>query len=244
MSAPASYLLCGTPRTGSTLLCSLLAATDVLGRPESYFREPDEVSWAERFGVAHDGSRVVDYGNFMRAVRAAATTDNGVFGARVMWGSLDRLVTGLQEPPHRSDLEVLERALGPLRFVHLWREDIVGQAVSWSRAEQSGYWQLGDGRVRPPQLELDRMTEIVGIIRAHNEAWRSWFTGRGIRPHTVTYEQLVSGNCATVESIAAFVGVALPEQWRPDPQHQKQADGLNAAWAAALRAHLHESNRT
>ncbi len=43
---PRSYVLCGTPRTGSTLLCSLLCSTGVLGRPESYFREPDEVAWA------------------------------------------------------------------------------------------------------------------------------------------------------------------------------------------------------
>jgi LPS sulfotransferase NodH len=52
------YLLCGTPRTGSTLLCNLLASTGVAGRPESYFREPDEPMWAKRFGVsgseAHD----------------------------------------------------------------------------------------------------------------------------------------------------------------------------------------------
>jgi LPS sulfotransferase NodH len=50
--APSSYLLCGTPRTGSTFLCSLLASTGVAGRPESFFREPDERWWAERLGVA------------------------------------------------------------------------------------------------------------------------------------------------------------------------------------------------
>jgi len=49
---PRSYVLCGTPRTGSTLLCGLLRSTGVLGRPESYFREPDEVAWAARFGLA------------------------------------------------------------------------------------------------------------------------------------------------------------------------------------------------
>jgi hypothetical protein len=38
---PSSYLLCGTPRTRSTLLCGLLTSTGVAGCPESYFRQPD-----------------------------------------------------------------------------------------------------------------------------------------------------------------------------------------------------------
>ena len=138
MSGRKSYVLCGTPRTGSTLLCSLLTSTGVLGRPESYFREPDEASWAARLGVPHDGSQVRDYRAFAHAVRAAATTDNGVFGARVMWGSLERIVAGLEGSSRQSDLAVLQGAFGPLRFVHLRREDVLAQAVSWYRAEQTG----------------------------------------------------------------------------------------------------------
>ena len=47
-----SCLICATPRTGSTLLCGLLASTKVAGHPESYFREPDEQLWAARWGIA------------------------------------------------------------------------------------------------------------------------------------------------------------------------------------------------
>ena len=32
-----SYLVCATPRSGSTLLCEGLKATGVAGRPEEYF---------------------------------------------------------------------------------------------------------------------------------------------------------------------------------------------------------------
>ncbi len=242
MSVPASYILCGTPRTGSTHLCSLLSSTGVLGRPESYFRGPDETAWAEHFDLPHDGSQVRDYGAFVRAVRAAATTDNGVCGARVMWGSLDRVVTGLERPSHRSELAVLECAFGPLRFVHLWREDVVGQAVSWCRAEQTGFWQRGDIQSRPPKRDLDRTMQIVATIREHNAAWRSWFNGHGVRPHTVTYEALVRDNRETVEGIAAFVGVKVPGDWHPDSYHRKQADDVNAEWAAALRAALAQTD--
>jgi hypothetical protein len=45
-----SYLICGTPRTGSTLLCGLLTATGVAGRPEDGDRISDE--WVPRFDSA------------------------------------------------------------------------------------------------------------------------------------------------------------------------------------------------
>ena len=51
MQPTESYILCGTPRTGSTFLCALLKSTGVAGIPESYFREPDEPTWATQWGI-------------------------------------------------------------------------------------------------------------------------------------------------------------------------------------------------
>ncbi|MBT6203829.1 MAG: sulfotransferase, partial [Rhodospirillaceae bacterium] len=35
-----SYVICTSPRSGSTLLCSLLAATGLAGNPCSHFHDP------------------------------------------------------------------------------------------------------------------------------------------------------------------------------------------------------------
>jgi LPS sulfotransferase NodH len=174
----------------------------------------------------------------VHAVRAAATTDNGVFGARIMWGSLERILIGLSAPGVRSDLPVLERAFGSLVFVHLRREDVVGQAVSWCRAEQTGFWQQGDVATRRPEDDLDRMQALLGTIRRHDAAWRAWFERNAIDPHAVTYEELVLDRHRTVERIAARLGVQVPAAWRPTSPHRKQADALNTRWTAALRAAL------
>jgi trehalose 2-sulfotransferase len=240
MAPPASYLLCGTPRTGSTLLCGLLSSTGVLGHPESYFREPDEPAWARRFGLPSDGPRVRDYDAFVRAVRGAGTTGNGVFAARIMWGSLDRLLTGLDTTGRPSDPAVLERAFGPLVFLHLRRDDVIGQAVSWCRAEQTGFWQQGDVAFRQPEDDLDRMKELLRTIHRHDAAWRSWFERNAIAPHAVSYEELVHDRRRTVEGIAARVGVELPARWRSTSPHRRQADGINVRWAAALRAAMRD----
>ena len=229
MGAPTGYLLCATPRTGSTLLCSLLSSTGVLGRPQSYFRELDEAAWARRLGVPVTQGRARDYRAFVRSVRAAATTSNGVFGARIMWGSLDRIVRGLEKSSDRSDRTVLEESLGRLDFLHLVRGDVVEQAVSWGRAEQTGYWQSGDTALSSPRFDLDQLTTLVGTIQEHNAAWRTWFASNEVQPHVLMYEELVGEQRRAVESIATHLGVALPTRWHPEPTPRRQADRTSDA---------------
>jgi LPS sulfotransferase NodH len=216
----------------------LLCSTGVLGRPESYFREPDEVAWATRFGLATDGGRVRDYRAFVNAARSSGTSDNGVFGARIMWGSLERIMEGLGRVPGKPDLPILEEALGPLTFVHLRREDVVAQAVSWCRAEQTGYWQQGNIITQEPRQDIAQARLLMETIREHNAAWQAWFDAQGVEPHAVTYEQLVGDRRRVVQGIAARLAVELPSNWRPQSPHRKQADKLNQAWADALRTSM------
>ena len=76
-----AYLICGTPRTGSTMLCGLLRSTDVAGRPESYFRLPDDQTWANRWGLARDQAENFDHGDYVPAAIRVGSSPNGVFGA-------------------------------------------------------------------------------------------------------------------------------------------------------------------
>jgi LPS sulfotransferase NodH len=232
-----SYLLCGTPRTGSTLLCSLLSSTGVAGRPESYFREPDRRKWASRFGLGAADEGEVDSLDFVRGALRAGSTDNGVFAARVMWGTMQPLVDGLRGHlgGHR-DIDVLERALGPVRLLHLTRLDVVAQAVSWARAEQTGFWHQGDKSDATAELDLDQVERLVATIHEHNEAWRTWFRAQPVEPLRLTYEVLVSDPVETVRRVLEFVGTAPPVDWAPVSTPERQADSLNAEWVRRYRA--------
>ncbi len=237
MPGPTSYILCGTPRTGSTLLCSLLASTKVAGLPESYFRELDQGKWAARFGVSVSESGGFDYAEFVSGAVRFGSTQNGVFAARVMWGTLPLIATGLDPDPRgRSDVEVVEKAFGPLRFVYLQRHDIVEQAVSWARAEQSAYWQHGDEVQAQPRLDIDQVHGFVGTIREHNAAWQAWFAAQAVEPLGVDYESLVGDPEGTVKSILDWINVKSPNDWTPVSPHHRQADEINAEWVQRYRA--------
>lgn len=236
MAAFGSYLLCGTPRTGSTLLCSLLTSTGVAGVPESYFREPDQRTWAARFGLPIAGDGSFDYRDLVAGALRTGRTPNGVFAARVMWGTMHLLIQGLRpDGTDETDMETLTDALGPLRLLHLRRDDVVAQAVSWARAEQTGYWHNGDVPIAEPAFDLDQIDELVRTIYEHNAAWRSWFAEQAVRPYAISYEDLIVDPQDTVQGILDHLDIKPPATWRPAWTTARQADEVNAEWIRRYR---------
>ncbi|GLY02957.1 hypothetical protein Acsp01_33360 [Actinoplanes sp. NBRC 101535] len=239
-----SYFVCATPRTGSSLLIGLLDSTGVCGRPQSYFRAPDELLWAERWRLGPAPS----YADFMRAARAAGSTPNGVFGAKLMWGTLGEVVDKLRTV-HRDlagdDLGLLHRAFGRAGFVYLARRDVVAQAVSWLRAEQTGTWFVGGngeisgdggGNGREPVFDAGAIRRLISTIEEHNAAWQAWFAACGIRPHRVFYEDLERDVVAVTRGVVEFLGITVPDQGPPIvARHQRQADEINKRWIKQYR---------
>lgn len=151
---PSSYLICGTPRTGSTLLCSLLTSTGVAGRPESYFREPDLNRWAREFGVRIAPDGTFGYKAFVDGAVRAGSTPNGVFAGRIMWGTMQLVTEGIgARTRSSSDLALLEETFGPLKLIHHRREDVVDAGSSGSglalmhscRPDPRGPWRFDRG---------------------------------------------------------------------------------------------------
>ena len=176
-----------------------------------------------------------EYGDYVRAALADGTTPNGVFGARVMWGTRDEIVSRLGTVYAEiagQDLALLTRAFGALRFVHLVRRDHVAQAVSWARAEQTHFWHDGD-RALPgvnPRFDFDQIHGLAQTIETHNTAWRRWFDRVEVTPHVVDYDQLVSDPVGAVRQILASLGVPLVPERPITSERQRQAESLNDEW--------------
>jgi LPS sulfotransferase NodH len=236
-----SYFVCATPRTGSSLLCGLLASSGVAGYPESYFRAQDEALWASRFGLGGSST----YLDFVRQAKAHGTTNNGVFGARVMWGTLNEVIGKLKlaaEPG--SDLDTLHACFGELEFVYLRREDVLAQAVSWALAENSGVWHVIANEPRSISRQshpFDRtmIAELMHTIDDHNRAWCEWFASVGVTPHEVCYEDLDE------EPLEICTGVLQDLEIDPpatalEVRFQRLRDEVNDDW---IRRHRRRATR-
>ena len=228
-----SYFVCATPRTGSSLLLGLLDSTGVAGHPQAYFRTPDEPLWAERWGLPS----AYGYADYVRAAMAHGRTRNGVFGAKLMWDTFQEMLGKLAPGS-------LAGTVNEPRFVYLRRDDVVAQAVSWLRAEQTGAWYLGgngeiSGAVRSggkPAYDRRRITELIRTIGEHNAGWEAWFASVGVEPHRVTYEQLAADPVQTTRDILGFLGLHLPVGRDITPRHRRQGDDLNERWVSRYRS--------
>jgi LPS sulfotransferase NodH len=207
--------------------------------------------YAARWGVVNASDGGFAYADYVRAAVAAGSTANDVFAARIMWGPLDEVVANLARvypDLAGSDIGLLTEAFGRTRFVYLRRGDVVAQAVSLLRAEQTNVWfETAQERREPerqPWFGFDEVRERVGLIEEHNQAWQDWFASVGIRPHLVLYEELDAAPVRVARGVIGFLGLDLPAGREIAVRHKRLADELNAHWIETYRLQeLEKRNR-
>jgi LPS sulfotransferase NodH len=245
-----SYIICATPRTGSTLLCDLLASTKVAGKPDSYFMSDMDPVWAKQLGLpVRDALSDADYGAaYLKAAMTAGTGQTGIFGFRLMrrdLGDLSALVDAVF-PGLPSDKDRLQAAFGEILYIHLARDDKLAQAVSMIKAEQTGLWHVApDGseleRLAPskaPQYDFDRIASKLAQLEQYDAAWRSWFDAQGIEPLRVGYESLSANPAGAVARICKTLGVPEPAPDSLKPGVAKLADAISLEWMRNFRRDL------
>ena len=144
-----------------------------------------------------------------------------------------------------GDLDLLNLAFGHTGFIHLHRDDVLAQAVSWHRAEQTNVWhQTDQEESKPPEQEphfdFDQIREFVQMIEEHNSAWREWFASVGIQPHIVRYRDLDADPVGIACEVLDFLGLKLPPGRLIKTRNTRLADELNAQWIDRYRAELTE----
>ena len=244
------YIICATPRTGSTLLCDLLTATGAAGAPDSYFMDNPDPAWTREWGLP-DREGLSDRDHAAAHLRAAVAAGRGagsgasaIFGLRLMRRNLGDLMALIDavHPGLPSDRARLQAAFGRMLCIHLSRGDKLAQAVSLVRAEQTGLWHVApDGseveRLAPPQppvYDFDRIATHLARLQAEDAAWRGWFAAEGIAPLRIDYEALAADPAAVVGRILA--ALALPAAARPTAGVARMADALSADWMRRFRA--------
>ncbi|MBL8688444.1 MAG: Stf0 sulfotransferase [Rhodospirillaceae bacterium] len=243
----ASYIICATPRSGSTLLCDLLASTGVAGKPHSYYRNEDASHWAELWGVPrpHRLDDPVFEKAYLGAMIREGTAGTGTFGLRIMWPSIADASKRLDaiEGNHVDVTIRLARAFGPTLYIHLSRQDKLAQAISLVRAEQSGLWHLAaDGTERErtapsqtPTYDAGRIAELLEELQSDDAAWTDFFSTRGIAPLRLTYETFTAAPEKALTEILSALGQDPKACERMLVQTAKLANADSLEWADRYR---------
>jgi trehalose 2-sulfotransferase len=244
MTPMLSYLVCATPRSGSTLLCHALDQTGVAGHPQEYFealsrsglpRRPHEYFDPERhaniverlaFREMPDGMAKPNplwhpetYDQYLAWALEEGTTANGVFGAKLMWGYLgdfSQLLRGIEGMAERPLPDLLARAFPGLRYVQITRENKIRQAVSLWKAVQTQAWKAGDevSRAVEPVFSFRAINYLVRLLTAHDASWDAYFLGLGYEPLKLTYEELAESTDAVIRRVLEHLGIPAPDDLR------------------------------
>lgn len=251
-----SYIICTSPRSGSTLLCKLLGATAVAGNPRSYFHRGSIGDWLAYLKLDLDPSLPeIDH---LEAIFAEALkqgrSQTDLFGLRLQGHSFeqfrDRLT--LLHPAVATDRDRIEATIGRTLFIHLTRLDKVEQAISYVKAQQTGLWHKA-----PDGSELERLSaptepvyDAATICKAHDtftgydDAWKAWFADQNIDPLRLTYEALSADPIASLQQILLHLSLDPASAQYILPGTAKLADEMSRSWADRFLAELNTARNS
>lgn len=244
-----SYVICTTPRSGSTLLCKLLAATRIAGNPNSHFHNPSISEWINDYDLTDSGVSTDQdlLASIFDAARQRGTGNTGIFGLRLQRKSFDflNLQLGVLHPGLSSDIERFQAAFGKTLFIHLTRENKLEQAISHVKATQTGLWHMAsDGseleRLSPPQEPVYNAEQIATMLEhlvALDNAWRDWFVAQNIKPLRINYAELSAYPNEVLTGLLDDLRLAPQAAIGIKPAVAKLADATNKEWKDRFRAH-------
>ncbi|MBN8868676.1 MAG: hypothetical protein J0H66_02210 [Solirubrobacterales bacterium] len=274
-----SYLVCATPRSGSTLVCQTLIRTGVAGRPEEYFealrssgvpRRPEEYFHGvgdrtifDHLAERSEGFNPVPrsplwsrtaYDRYLDWVFEVGTTENGIFGAKLMWGHIEDFVSLLRNIPEYREVpmaEILSEVFPDLTFVRVVRANKIRQAVSLWKAVQTATWRdespAGSGQ-EPEDVDASYKGFVNGhrpALRFHygairhlldqliqqEAAWDAFFEHARIKPVFVLYENFAADVEASTRNVLERLEIEAPADLNLETKMKKQSDGINDDWS-------------
>jgi LPS sulfotransferase NodH len=219
-TADRGYLVCSSPRCGSTYFCELLASTDVLGIPREYLNVG--LGWGRL-----DQERATDLRPLFHRVLQAGVTPNGIYALKAHADHFTA-IAGIVDPL---------LALPNLKFVRIRRQDTLGQAISWLRAWQTHQFALTDRQKYTPCYDAAGIRTFLALLTEQEATWKRLFAGMGCTPLEIDYDSLVQNPQRDVDRVARLMGLGHPAPIVPRRVKVTiQRDQLNAAWRSRFLA--------
>lgn len=241
-----AYIVCTSPRTGSTLLCHGLSHSGRAGAPAEFFDHRTEVEeyWRRHYGIDRES-------DYVSAIIAATSTSNGVFGTKLHWSTLLDMYRALRGGPASPSAarqggslnDLLLQRFSTVRYVWLRRRNKVAQGISHFKASRTSVWELPAAPQPHPMrqpasvdFDLRLIDNCVEWAHIYDNEWEAYFQRRHITPMQLFYEDLSSAYNRSLRAVLGFLDI--PDVGLPDavPQLQRLADETSVKWEQQYRA--------
>ncbi len=167
-------------------------------------------------------------------------TPNGIWGGKLMWNQTPLLLQRAAGLPDRSGdglLAAIRDVIGsdPV-LVHVYRPDVVSQAVSFWRAVQTRVWRGRPDPTRDSRAEYHAgaIAHVVTMLREQEKGWRAWFDEEGIEPIEVSYpvlwRNLTQSSPLCSKRSGRIRGWLRPRCWNARP-----INAPTSGWIATVR---------
>jgi len=211
----ARYAICSTPRSGSHYFGHLLKEAGDFGYPLEYFHNEHIEIWTKRKNQS-------SYTNILDFLESIRTSKSGIFGTKLHFTHLKNL---------KEHIEI-KSFLSSYKLIFITRRDTLSQAVSYSRALQTGSWISGMPEKQTPVYNRDHIMQRLQHIIRCNASWELLSSLYNINIHRVVYEDILNNEQATVESFASFISENNSDFYTSNltKMPKKQSDNLNKEW--------------
>jgi len=228
--------ICTTPRTGSSMLRGDIRGTRAMGDPREWFN----LSRGRRYhqSISQWGVKNGDLDAYLEAIKEHTATRNGVVGVKIFELHLSQLVRKGMLPKGPGRLRALAERFGtpdPV-IITLTRNNKLRQAVSFTRAKQTGKWGTqGEAKQKDKYDRKAVEADLMELIERENR-WDRELEASGYVPNlSLIYEVLQQEREETLLRIARDLELPDPEgivagRDVEENRLERQADQRTEAW--------------
>ncbi|MBN3041185.1 MAG: hypothetical protein JW867_08645 [Candidatus Omnitrophica bacterium] len=237
-----SYFICTTPRSGSTMLCYGIESTGLGGIASGTPHELFLPLFRKEISAC---LQTYDIDSYIKSIKKRFMTSNGIFGTKIMWRDFSKLLKEISEnfkAKKISDLELLKQTFGDVRFIYLKRLNKLEQAISISRAIQSGIWHLkAESKKEKVSMESKKARDEFSFLKilhykssleVNDQCWENFFKNNDIKPLLLVYEELIDDFASKIYQVLNYLDKDIKRvDISVNPQVEKLADSRSKDWA-------------
>ena len=208
-------IIASTGRSGSHMLGHLMQQSGGLGVPFEYFNQANMTRWMKSWKVdSIDG--------YVSVLKRKRVDDNGVLSLTLHYHQLLDL----------GGYSFIKKHFPNAKVIHVYRENQIMQAVSFSKAIQDGVWIGGQETQGTACYKYRLIYNSLRLIEESCLGWRMLAVEEDFPLLEVSMESIIRNPAICLRSIYSYIDEVVPVHVdQVGFSTKKQGGGSNREWA-------------